>query len=63
MSSVARRPATLAFARTDKISREDQYCGSRMSLLTWRDQDLDENDHPRDPAGYCSVMLVSEFRC
>lgn len=63
MSSVARRPATLAFARTDEVSREDQYGGCGMSVLTWGSQDLDENDHSRDPAGGCSVMLVSKFRC
>ena len=63
MSSVARRPATLAFARTDKVSRENQYGGCGMSVLTWGNQDLDENDHSRDPAGGCSVTLVSEFRC
>ena len=63
MSSVARRPATLAFARTDKVSREDQYGGCGMSALTGGNQYLDENDHPRDPAGGCSVMLVSNSRC
>ena len=63
MSSVARRPATLASARTDRFSREDQNDGCRMSALTWGNQDLDENDHSRDPAGGCSVMLVSKFRC
>lgn len=62
ISSVARRPATLAFARTDKVSRKDHYAGSGTSVLTWGRQNFDENDHPRDPAGGCSEMLVSENR-
>lgn len=57
MSSVARRPATLAFARTGKVSREGQY--GDMPVHTWGNKDLDEDDHPRDSAGNRSMDLVS----
>ena len=63
MSSVARRPATLAFARTDKISREEQYGESGIFVLTWGSQDLNEYDHSRDPASDCTMKLVSNTTC
>ena len=61
MSSVATRPATLAFARTDKISQEGQY--GDMPVHTWGNKDLDEDDHSCDSAGDCSVKLVSNITC
>lgn len=58
MSSVARRPATLAFARTGTVSREGQY--GDMPVHTWGDKDFDEDNHSCDSAGNRSVNLVSK---
>ena len=61
MSSVASRPATLASARTDKVSCQGHGDESATTIHTWGNQDFDEDDHSCDPAGDCSVKLVSKI--